>query len=288
MFRSAFLKNREIYGPLCIGFDPSHQVLHSWKLSFDYKGLKDFCDILLTAVIGKVGIIKPQVAFFELYGVEGLQALKELIEIAHEQGLLVLADAKRGDIGSTAEAYGKAWLGPSSAFKADAMTVNPFLGFDALIPLIKVAEETGAGVFVVVQSSNPEGKHIRNALIGDQTLSIHLAQCICDYNIQSRVMHHNLGPIGAVIGATLGSESKDTIEQLKNSLFLVPGIGAQGGTMLQLVHQFPQSLWQNVIPSVSRSITDAGRNIVDLKNVINDFAEQAQSTLMSCQSLSMP
>ncbi|WP_375673545.1 orotidine-5'-phosphate decarboxylase [Bartonella sp. TS82HLJMH] len=281
MFRSTFFKNREIYGPLCIGFDPSHKVLQSWKLSFDYKGLKDFCDILLTAVIGKVGIIKPQVAFFELYGVEGLQALKELIENAHEQSLLVLADAKRGDIGSTAEAYGKAWLGPSSAFKADAITVNPFLGFEALIPLIKVAEETGAGVFVVVQSSNPEGKQIRNALIGDQALSLHLAQCICDYNIQSPVIHHNIGPIGAVIGATLGSESKDTIEQLKNSLFLVPGIGAQGGKMAQLVHQFPQNLWQNVIPSVSRSITDAGRNIVDLKNVINHFAEQAQSTLMS-------
>ncbi|WP_375665913.1 MULTISPECIES: orotidine-5'-phosphate decarboxylase [unclassified Bartonella] len=281
MFRSTFFKNREIYGPLCIGFDPSHKVLQSWKLSFDYKGLKDFCDILLTAVVGKVGIIKPQVAFFELYGVEGLQALKELIENAHEQGILVLADVKRGDIGSTAEAYGKAWLGPSSAFKADAITVNPFLGFDALIPLIKVAEETGAGVFVVVQSSNPEGKQIRNALIGDQTLSLHLAQCICDYNSQSSVLHHNIGPIGAVIGATLGSESKDTIEQLNNSLFLVPGIGAQGGTMTQLANQFPQRLWQNVIPSVSRSITDVGRNIVDLKNVINHFAEQAQSTLMS-------
>ncbi|WP_375696952.1 orotidine-5'-phosphate decarboxylase [Bartonella sp. AC70YNML] len=281
MFRSTFFKNREIYGPLCIGFDPSHKVLQSWKLSFDYKGLKDFCDILLTAVVGKVGIIKPQVAFFELYGVEGLQALKELIENAHEQGILVLADAKRGDIGSTAEAYGKAWLGSSGAFKADAMTINPFLGFDALIPLIKVAEETGAGVFVVVQSSNPEGKQIRNALIGDQTLSLHLAQCICDYNSQSSVLHHNIGPIGAVIGATLGSESKDTIEQLNSSLFLVPGIGTQGGTMTQLANQFPQRLWQNVIPSVSRSITDAGRNIVDLKNVINHFAEQAQSTLMS-------
>ncbi|WP_375642277.1 MULTISPECIES: orotidine-5'-phosphate decarboxylase [unclassified Bartonella] len=281
MFCSTFFKNREIYGPLCIGFDPSHKVLQSWNLSCDYKGLKDFCDILLTAVVGKVGMIKPQAAFFELYGVEGLQILKELIENAQAQGLLVLVDTKRGDIGSTAEAYGKAWLGPSSAFKADAITVNPFLGFDALIPLIKVAEETGAGVFVVVQSSNPEGKQIRNALIGDQTVSAHLAQRIFEYNSQSSSQYHYIGPIGAVIGATLGSESKDTIEQLKNSLFLVPGIGAQGGTITQLTQQFPQRLWQNVIPSVSRSITDAGRNSVDLKNVINHFVEQAQSTLIS-------
>ncbi|WP_455465824.1 orotidine-5'-phosphate decarboxylase [Bartonella sp. B39] len=280
MFCSTFFKQREKYGPLCIGFDPSHKVLQSWNLSCDYKGLREFCDILLTAVIGKVGIIKPQVAFFELYGVEGLQALKELIENAHEQGLLVLADAKRGDIGSTAEAYGQAWLGPNSAFKADAMTVNSFLGFDALIPLIKIAEETGAGVFVVVQSSNPEGKQIRNARIGDQILSIHLAQRICDYNSQSPVLHHNIGPIGAVIGATLGSESKDTIEQLKNSLFLVPGIGAQGGTIKQLTNQFPQNLWQNIIPSISRSITDAGRNSIDLKMRINDFAQEAKSILM--------
>ncbi|WP_273790935.1 orotidine-5'-phosphate decarboxylase [Bartonella sp. CM31XJBT] len=281
MFCSTFFKNREIYGPLCIGFDPSHKVLQSWNLSCDYKGLKDFCDILLTAVMGKVGMIKPQAAFFELYGVEGLQILKELIENAQAQGLLVLVDTKRGDIGSTAEAYGKAWLGPSSAFKADAITVNPFLGFDALIPLIKVAEETGAGVFVVVQSSNPEGKQIRNALIGDQTVSAHLAQRIFEYNSQSSSQYHYIGPIGAVIGATLGSEAKDTIEQLKNSLFLVPGIGAQGGTITQLTQQFPQRLWQNVIPSVSRSITDAGRNSVDLKNVINHFVEQAQSTLIS-------
>ncbi|WP_273723711.1 orotidine-5'-phosphate decarboxylase [Bartonella sp. AU18XJBT] len=281
MFCSTFFKNREIYGPLCIGFDPSHKVLQSWNLSCDYKGLKDFCDILLTAVVGKVGMIKPQAAFFELYGVEGLQILKELIENAQAQGLLVLVDTKRGDIGSTAEAYGKAWLGQSSAFKADAITVNPFLGFDALIPLIKVAEETGAGVFVVVQSSNPEGKQIRNALIGDQTVSAHLAQRIFEYNSQSSSQYHHIGPIGAVIGATLGSESKDTIEQLKNSLFLVPGIGAQGGTITQLTQQFPQRFWQNVIPSVSRSITDAGRNSVDLKNVINHFAEQAQSTLIS-------
>ncbi|MET3589553.1 orotidine-5'-phosphate decarboxylase [Bartonella silvatica] len=280
MFCSTFLKNREIYGPLCVGFDPSHKVLQSWNLSCDYKGLKEFCNILLTAAVGNVGIIKPQVAFFELYGAEGLQVLKELIKDAQEQGLLVLVDAKRGDIGSTVEAYGQAWLGPNSAFKADAITVNAFLGFDALIPMIKIAEETGTAVFVVVQSSNPEGKSIRNALIGEQTLSVHLAQRICAYNRQVLEQNHSVGPIGAVIGATLGSEAKDTIEQLKNSLFLVPGIGAQGGTITQLTQQFPQSLWQNIIPSISRSITDAGFNSFDLKTLIHKFAQQAKNTLM--------
>ncbi|WP_455478024.1 orotidine-5'-phosphate decarboxylase [Bartonella sp. B10] len=285
MFRSNFFKNREIYGPLCIGFDPSPQVLQSWKLNPDYKGLKDFCDILLEAVVGCVGIIKPQAAFFELYGPEGLQVLKELIENAHKQGLLVIVDAKRGDIGSTAEAYGQAWLGSRSAFKADAITVNAFLGFDALIPLIKIAEETGTGVFVVVQSSNQEGKCIQNALISDKTLSVYLAQCICNYNAKSQHMPHNIGTVGAVIGATLGCESKNTIGELKNSLFLVPGIGVQGGTITKLVHQFPQNLWQNVIPSISRSVTDAGRGVVDLKKIINHFAEQSKSSLISCGSL---
>ncbi|WP_208436264.1 orotidine-5'-phosphate decarboxylase [Bartonella phoceensis] len=281
MFCSTFFKNREIYGPLCIGFDPSHKVLRSWNLSCDYKGLKAFCDILLTAVVGNVGIIKPQVAFFELYGAEGLQVLKELIEDAHKQGVLVIADAKRGDIGSTVEAYGQAWLGSSSAFKANAITVNAFLGFDALMPLIKIAEETGTAAFVVVQSSNPEGKPIHNARIGDQTLSVHLAQRICDYNSQSLAKDHSVGPIGAVVGATLGSEAKDTIEQLKNSLFLVPGIGAQGGTIPRLISQFPQKVWQNIIPSLSRSITDSGPKSADLRTLINHFAQQAKSTLMS-------
>ncbi|WP_208442390.1 orotidine-5'-phosphate decarboxylase [Bartonella raoultii] len=281
MFCSSFSKNRDIYGPLCVGFDPSHKVLQSWNLSPDYKGLKDFCDILLTAVVGQVGIIKPQVAFFELYGVEGMQVLKELMENARKQGLLVIADAKRGDIGSTVEAYGQAWLGANSAFRADAITANAFLGFDALAPMMKIAEETGTAVFVVVQSSNPEGRDIRGARIGDQTLSVHLAQRICDYNSQFSSKHHTVGPIGAVVGATLGCEAKETIAQLKNSLFLVPGIGAQGGTITQLTQQFPQSLWQNIIPSISRSITDAGPNIIDLKMRINDFASQAKSTLLS-------
>ncbi|EJF82358.1 orotidine 5'-phosphate decarboxylase [Bartonella elizabethae Re6043vi] len=281
MFCSTFFKNSEKYGPLCVGFDPSHKVLQAWNLSPDDKGLKDFCDILLTAVVGKVGIIKPQAAFFELYGVEGLQVLKELIENAQKQGLLVLVDTKRGDIGSTAEAYGQAWLGSNSPFKADAITVNPFLGFDALIPLIKIAEETKTAVFMVVQSSNPEGKQIRNARIGDQTVSVHLAQRIYDYNSQSSSQYRHIGPIGAVIGATLGCEAKETIEQLKNSLFLVPGIGAQGGTITQLTQQFPQRLWQNIIPSISRSITEVGRNPVDLKNAIHNFAEQSKNTLLS-------
>ncbi|AGF76331.1 orotidine-5'-phosphate decarboxylase [Bartonella vinsonii] len=281
MFPENFLKKREIYGPLCVGFDPSHKVLQSWNLSCDYKGLKEFCNILLTAVVGHVGVIKPQVAFFELYGVEGLHVLKELIENARDQGLLVIADAKRGDIGSTVEAYGRAWLGSCSPFKADALTVNPFLGFDALIPLFKIAEETETAVFVVVQSSNPEGKCIHNARIGDQTVSVHLAQRIDDYNNQSFAQHHSVGPIGAVVGATLGSEAKETIEQLKNSLFLVPGIGAQGGTITQLTNQFPQHLWQNIIPSISRSITDAGRNSADLKTLVSNFAEKGKSTLLS-------
>ncbi|WP_175869356.1 orotidine-5'-phosphate decarboxylase [Bartonella gabonensis] len=281
MFCSTFFKNSEKYGPLCVGFDPSHKVLQAWSLSPDYKGLKDFCDILLTAVVGKVGTIKPQAAFFELYGVEGLQVLKELVENAREQGLLVLVDTKRGDVGSTAEAYGKAWLGFNSPFKADAITVNPFLGFDALIPLIKIAEETKTAVFMVVQSSNPEGRQIRNARIGDQTVSVHLAQRICDYNRQSSSQYRHIGPIGAVIGATLGCEAKETIEQLENSLFLVPGIGAQGGTVTQLTQQFPQRLWQNIIPSISRSITEAGPKSVDLKNVIHNFAEQSKNTFLS-------
>lgn len=281
MFCSTFFKNREKYGPLCVGFDPSHQVLKSWNLSCDAKGLKDFCDILLNAVVGKVGVIKPQAAFFELYGVEGLQILKNLIENAQKQGVLVIVDVKRGDIGSTAEAYGKAWLGSDSAFKADAITVNAFLGFDALLPLIKIAQETGTGAFIVVQSSNPEGKPIQNAHIGDQTLSVYLARRICEYHRQLLEKNDPVGPIGAVIGATLGSEAKDAIETLEKCLFLVPGIGAQGGTITQLTQQFPQRLWQNIIPSVSRAITDAGRDIVDLKMCIHNFAVQAKKTLLS-------
>ncbi|AGF74162.1 orotidine-5'-phosphate decarboxylase [Bartonella australis AUST/NH1] len=278
-FIKRFYDIRNIYGPLCIGFDPSHDVLKSWSLPVDADGLGKYCDTMLEAVHGQAGIIKPQVAFFESYGPEGMYILHDLILKAHNLNFIVIADAKRGDIGSTAKAYGEAWVSSINGFGVDALTVNAFLGFDALIPLIHVAEAWGKGVFVVVQSSNPEGEIIQSANIKGKTLAEHLAHSIYQYNSISSVIDTEVGLVGAVIGGTLGDKSKKTIEYLKNSLFLVPGIGAQGGDMASLKYQFDKESLQRIIPTISRAISCTGPDIYVLKQTISGFAKQAKALI---------
>src|SRR5580658_7571323 len=144
-------------GPLCAGIDPSAALLEAWGLPDDASGLRSFCGICVEALGGVVPVIKPQVAFFERHGSAGLAELERLLVEARQAGLLVLADAKRGDIDTTAAAYAEAWLGQGSTLAADAVTVHPYLGVAALAPLVNMAAGTGRGVIVVTRSSNSEG-----------------------------------------------------------------------------------------------------------------------------------
>ncbi len=130
----------------------------AWGLTDDVKGLRSFCRICVEAFGGVVPVIKPQVAFFERHGSAGLAELERLFVDAARAGLLVLADAKRGDIDTTAAAYAEAWLGEGSTLAADAVTAHPYLGVAALAPLVTMAARTGRGVIVVTRSSNPEGR----------------------------------------------------------------------------------------------------------------------------------
>ena len=151
-------------GPLCAGIDPSGALLESWGLSDDVKGLRTFCRICVEAFGGVVPVIKPQVAFFERHGSAGMAELERLLVDAAGSGLLVLADAKRGDIDTTAAAYAEAWLREGSTLAADAVTAHPYLGVAALAPLVQVAAGSGRGVIVVTRSSNPEGRSLQQAV----------------------------------------------------------------------------------------------------------------------------
>ena len=170
-----------------------------------------------------VALIKPQVAFFEAFGSEGFAVLERTISVLTASGTLVLADAKRGDIGSTMAAYARSWLSDDSPLRSDAVTVSPYLGFGSLEPALALAKENHRGVFVLAATSNPEGGQVQLASAADgRTVS----QTIVDEAAARNVDAHRLGSVGLVVGATL--PHAPDLSRL-NGPILMPGVGAQGG-----------------------------------------------------------
>lgn len=265
------------YSNFCFGIDPSREALAAWNLPVTVEGLRDFCDIALEAAIGSVGIIKPQVAFFEALGPEGLMQLQRLTRAARSAGLFVIADAKRGDIGVSVAAYGQAWLGQQSPFDVNAVTAHAYLGIDALDPLMAQARDTASGVFVVVRSSNPEGAELQSATIGETTVADQIADKITAFNAGCTAQGH-VGPIGAVIGATLGQEAHKTIAAMPQSLFLVPGVGAQGATIEQTRTLFGPAIDRAILSS-SRSVLRHGPVVSDIKAALATLGEDARKLM---------
>src|ERR1043165_8049446 len=164
-FAQRFARLSDRRGPLCLGLDPSPELLARWGLRDDIWGLREFCNRVIDAAAQQVSVIKPQSAYFERFGAAGLEVLADIIGSIHALGSLALLDVKRGDIGSTNAAYANALLRPDSAMIADAIAVHPYLGFGALAPFLDRVHETGCGLFAVVLSSNPEGRMIQNAQV---------------------------------------------------------------------------------------------------------------------------
>lgn len=246
----------------CLGVDPSPQLLSDWSLPISSQGLAEFVSIALETADRSVGIIKPQVAFFEAFGVPGMIELNRLIAGARELGLLVIADAKRSDIGSSMSAYARAWLG-EEGFNADAVTATAYLGMGTLTPLLEMARRGGKAVFVVVRSSNPEGQALQSADMNGLPLADRLAMSIREEN-ERLLPDAEVGPVGSVIGATLGNEAGKTARLMPNALFLVPGLGAQGATFDDLRRIFAGGE-RRVIPSSSRAILSAGPKVPEIK-----------------------
>jgi orotidine-5'-phosphate decarboxylase len=266
-FAQRFLELADSRSPFCLGIDPTPQLLKAWGLEDSGEGLAEMCHRVVSAGEEHLAIVKPQIAFFERFGSKGIQVLEKLIDSFHERGTLVLVDAKRGDIGSTVEAYAQAYLGPSSAFRADAMTTHAYLGFGALKPLLTHAVDVGAGVFVVVRSSNVEGTALQTAVLKDdgRTVADSLADAITEFNTQTSGTE--IGPVGAVVGATIENELLPTLERLSKSLILAPGIGHQGATFDDLRKRFERHA-ARAIPSSSRAVLDRGPDVEQLRNEI--------------------
>jgi orotidine-5'-phosphate decarboxylase len=234
-------------GPLCLGIDPHPELLRAWGLPVSAVGLAAFCETCVTAY-ADFAVVKPQVAFFESYGAAGYAVLERTIAALRAAGVLVLADAKRGDIGSTMAAYAAAWTG-DSPLVADAVTASPYLGFGSLRPLLDSAAEHGRGVFVLAATSNPEGASVQGAQAGDRPV----AQLIVDEAAEAnRTMPP--GTVGVVVGATV-SDVPD-VSNLGGPV-LVPGIGFQGGRPHAL-RGLGGAVAGQLLPAVSRDVLRAG------------------------------
>ncbi|MDA8274501.1 MAG: orotidine-5'-phosphate decarboxylase [Actinomycetota bacterium] len=241
-------------GPLCVGIDPSPSLVAQWGLADDGPGLEAFGLRVVEALAGEIAVVKPQVAFFERHGSAGYRALESVVAAARQAGLLVVADAKRGDIGSTAEAYAAAWLDPASPLAADAVTAVAYLGMGALEPLVTLASATGRGVIVVARSSNPEGAAVQAARTADgTTVGDAVLAAVAEANASGR---YRPGTIGAVVGATLEPSAFDL--STVGGVLLLPGVGAQGATPASVARLAAGCSPGTVLPSSSRSILVAG------------------------------
>ncbi|GAA4814419.1 orotidine-5'-phosphate decarboxylase [Tomitella cavernea] len=247
-------------GRLCAGIDPHPELLEAWGLPRSADGLAAFTDVCVRALGRSVAVVKPQVAMFEEYGAAGLAVLEDAVARLREAGALTLADAKRGDIGSTMAAYARAWLTDGAPLAVDAMTAVPYLGLGALAPAVDQARGTARGVFVLARTSNPEGRAVQTArLTGDREPAgdgggpapggVSVAQSIVD-----GAAGDDTGTLGLVVGATRAHGLR--LDGFTGPI-LAPGLGAQGASASDLPGIFAGATGL-LIPNSSRAILQAG------------------------------
>lgn len=237
--------------PVCVGLDPQIDKLPE-DVSRDPEGVLAFCKGIIDAVKNTASCVKPQLAFFEVLHWEGLKIFWKVAAYAKEQGLMVIADAKRGDIGSTCEAYADAYLFPESP--VDALTVNPYLGSDGVLPFVERCTKNDKGIFVLVKTSNPSSGELQDLPAGDEAVHEHLAQLVESWGAQHIGPVTSLSCIGAVVGATYPEELKYLRTLMPHIPFLIPGYGAQGGTAADVKYGF--------IPGGKGAIVNASRSIL--------------------------
>jgi orotidine-5'-phosphate decarboxylase len=243
-------------GALCVGIDPHPSLLAAWGLAGDAQGLERCARGMIEALGGMVPVFKPQSAFFEAYGAAGIAVLERTLADIKAAGALSLLDVKRGDIGSTMDAYAAAYLSDGSPLAADAVTLSPYLGFGSLDGTIDLADRGGRGVYVLALTSNPEGAQVQHARAADGRI---VGQVIIDEAASRNAVRckpgASLGLVGVVVGATIGPTTTG-FAALRGSI-LAPGIGAQGGTAADLSAVFHDAT-EFVLPSTSREVMSAG------------------------------
>ncbi|MCS6569933.1 orotidine-5'-phosphate decarboxylase [Curtobacterium flaccumfaciens pv. flaccumfaciens] len=266
--------------PLCVGIDPHAATLAAWGLARDEQGLTAFGATLVDAAAGRAAIVKPQVAFFEAAGVAGYRALDATIRRARDAGLLVVADVKRGDIGTTGDDYALAWLDRDGPFAADAMTVSPYLGYGSLRGTIDVARRNGAGVFVLAATSNPEARVLQTAVLaeGPRTGRTVAAGIVLDVADDNRsVGDQALGDVGLVLGATLHLDDFGIdADAIGTAPVLAPGFGAQGARIEDLRALYGARAEQVLVSESRGLLTDGPDGVTAL---VTDRADRIRTAL---------
>jgi orotidine-5'-phosphate decarboxylase len=255
-------------GQFCVGIDPHSALLLDWGLDDDVAGLETFALTVVEAVAPYVSVVKPQSAFYERFGSRGIAVLERVVAESRAAGALVLLDVKRGDIGSTSQAYADAYLDQSSPLAVDAITASPFLGFGSLTPMVDTARKHDAGLFVLALTSNKEGPEVQHATVEDGT------------TVGERMLEHlrglnegvaPLGSFGAVVGATIGEVGHGFDF---NGPILAPGYGAQGGTTADIRRIFGSAAGV-VLASSSRELLRLGPD----RDAMRDAARRANDEL---------
>lgn len=264
------------HSPLCVGIDPSASLLQFCGLPDSAEGALEFGRLVLKAADYRLAIVKPQSAYFERYGSAGIRALEELAAEARRKEVMVLLDVKRGDIDTTGEAYLEAFFGERSTFKADAVTLSPYLGLGALDKAIAYAVKNEGGVFVVVRSSNPEGEALQTARRADG-LSVAESLCREITALNQGFAGGNPGPVGAVVGATC-DDAGQTVAAMPGAFILAPGVGAQGATFEDVQRRMPAARGR-VLPSVSRAVLAGGAIPAEMRCTMEGMKEKSRVLL---------
>ncbi|WP_431812929.1 orotidine-5'-phosphate decarboxylase [Kocuria sp. cx-455] len=297
------------YGPLCVGIDPHPPLLDAWGLPHTVAGLERFSLTVVEAAAGHAATLKPQVALYEAFGSAGLAVLERVLRACREAGALTIADAKRGDIGSTMAAYATAWLSDDSPLAADAVTLSPYLGFESLRPALDLARQTGRGTFVLALTSNPEGASVQHAG-GVESVAQTILRAVreenshvtaakrenietsitgergtdspitnCDQIVTNRE-NAPLGSCGVVIGATVSAALSELRIDLRdfNGPILSPGYGAQGADATAVARVFDH-VRGNVLANSSRGVLRHGPNISALRSAMQRSGDELSAAL---------
>ena len=259
------------------GLDPSGAVLEGWGLGDTPEGLDRFAQIVVEAAAGTVGLVKPQSAFYERHGWRGFRTLERLIADARSAGLLVVLDVKRGDVGTTNDAYAEAFLGPGAPLEADAVTVHPYLGLGAMGSFVSRAHDAGSCLLVVTRSSNPEGRAVQ-AAVDESGHSVEEVLLEEIGRLNAALAPGEVGPVGAVVGATHLEPGLDLAGA--NGLFLAPGLGQQGATPADVARVFA-ACPERVMPSASRSLLVGGPDLSRLRDTAAALATEVRQVLAS-------
>ena len=267
-------------GPLCVGIDPHPNLLEQWGLEDSAEGLAAFTEAVYEGCAPFAAALKPQVALFERHGSAGLAVLEALFARAAADGVLIVADAKRGDIGSTMKAYADAWLGSSSPLGTDSVTLSPYLGFESLRPALDLAAQNDRGTFVLALTSNPEGKSVQH--VGASESEGAVAKRIIAAAVAENASRQweQMGPCGLVVGATVGQALVDLGIDLGsfNGPILSPGYGAQGASAADLYRVFA-GVESQVLVNSSRGVLAAGPSVEALAQA----AQAARDDLLAAR-----